>query len=329
MPYCSLVKLAVWWAIPLVALFSLDALLFRTGVYPRWLEPQSYAGHVEQMIERAARVPDGSVLVLGDSRIAEGLSSRLASAESGGLPFFNAAVPASSPRCWFYFLNRLGPGRWSRIVLPLDDYSDEDGNWDVADTDLDTAILAGTLSLADAPGFVASHSSIAARATALRNTLFKGFAFQRDLREFLTAPRVRLEKVSQARAGSAAWLDGYEGLAAELAADQIPAPRAMSPQHGWHHRYRLRWLGSFRDSAGGPERLLAIRLPRLRPRSAANLPSAVRTLGLAAAPTSLFEPLEHREFFADTEHLNRRGRAEFSRLLGGFLKAAAGMQHSR
>jgi len=303
-----------------VAAFAVDAVAFRTGVYRRLLEPSSYAGQVEIMLDRAARSRAG-VLVLGDSRIAEGFSARLADS-SGPLRYFNAAIPGSSPRCWYYLLQRLDPARWQTIVVPLDNYEDEDGDWDFADNPLDTAILAGTLTLAAAPEFVLSHSSLPARAAALRAALFKGFAFQRDFQQFLAAPRARLHAVAQFRAHGAEWSDGYQGRPESVNPGPIAA-RVPSPQRGVHHRYRMRWLSKIQELAG--PRVVAIRLPRgpqVVP-SPPGLPSAVRTLGIVRAPEALFAGLERPEFFADTLHLNREGRTRFSLLLAAWLAQQA------
>lgn len=296
-------------AVSVLGLFAIDAAAFRTGLYRRILEPQSYAGQVEAMLGRAASA-HADVLVLGDSRIAEGFSASLANSR-GSLRFFNAAIPGSSPRCWFYLLERLDASRWRTIVVPLDRFEDEDGEWDFADNPMDAAILAGTLTLAGTPGFVASHASAGAKAAALRSALFKGFAFQQDLQRFLASPRSRLEAVAQFRAHAAEWSDGYEGRAERMNPAAL-TDRATAPQRGLHHRYRLRWLAKIRRLAG--DRLIVIRLPRgpvvraLPP----DLPSAVRVLGLRTGPEDLFEDLERPELFADELHLNREGRSRFS-----------------
>ena len=64
-----------------VAFVALDGIMFHTRLYPSILAPDSYAGRLA-VITRAEkqRAPSGrkEVLVLGDSRIAEGFSTAVA-----------------------------------------------------------------------------------------------------------------------------------------------------------------------------------------------------------------------------------------------------------
>src|SRR5260370_29851305 len=58
----------------LILLFGLDALLFRTGLYSPWLEPDSSTGLFENTLRRELRSQaengDNLVVTLGDSRFA-------------------------------------------------------------------------------------------------------------------------------------------------------------------------------------------------------------------------------------------------------------------
>src|SRR5271169_4947496 len=85
----------LWLAVSSVfVLFLLDAAMFRTGFYVRYLEPASYAGNFESVLtagrEKHFKMPH-HVLVLGDSQIGEGFSPQVAD-EAGahdGFEFFN------------------------------------------------------------------------------------------------------------------------------------------------------------------------------------------------------------------------------------------------
>ena len=88
---------------------AIDALTFRTGLYRSIVEPESYAGQTEMLLKsEAADSAPAQVLVLGDLRIAERFSARLANQSAvGRLHFVNGAVPASTLRCWYYVLRDL------------------------------------------------------------------------------------------------------------------------------------------------------------------------------------------------------------------------------
>src|SRR5437016_635586 len=113
----------------ILLVFSLDAAIFRTGAYLAVLEPNSYAGHFLAAVRNARAVQSGGtkpILLLGDSRMNEGFSAKIADGLAGGLRFVNAAVPGSSLRTWYYILRAADPGRdrYSGIVVPLDDFDD-------------------------------------------------------------------------------------------------------------------------------------------------------------------------------------------------------------
>lgn len=66
-------------AVALVLIF--DAVVFHSRLYTRILEPNSYAGRLQLLVNRELERRDSSfqeVLLLGDSRCAEGFSEKLA-----------------------------------------------------------------------------------------------------------------------------------------------------------------------------------------------------------------------------------------------------------
>jgi len=62
------------------------------------------------------------VLVLGDSRIAEGFSATLANeiGSAAGLKFVSLAEPAASANTWYYMIREVDPTkqRYSAIIVP-------------------------------------------------------------------------------------------------------------------------------------------------------------------------------------------------------------------
>jgi hypothetical protein len=111
--------------IGLAAFICVDGVVFHTSLYTAILAPDSYAGRMAA-ITRAerGRVSSGlkEVLVLGDSRMAEGFSPAVADKLSslGGFKFVNLTEPASAVNIWDYMLREVDPTRrryWA-IVVP-------------------------------------------------------------------------------------------------------------------------------------------------------------------------------------------------------------------
>src|SRR5437764_9575318 len=195
--------------------FLVDAAIFRTRLYLAVLEPQSYAGQADLVMRTASAAANGlDGLVLGDSRIGEGFSAGIANDSTAGrLRFINAAIGASTPRCWYYVLREIDPdaSHYRAIILPLDDYEDEDGPWDWADRVLDELIVVNALHVTDIPPFVESFQGTRERYQALRGALLKGFTLKNDVQSFLSHPLQRLEKVRVWREHGAQWNYDYNG----------------------------------------------------------------------------------------------------------------------
>ena len=98
--------------ISIAAFICVDGLVFHTPLYSLILAPDSYAGRIA-ILTRAerSRAPSGlkEVLVLGDSRIAEGFSAAVADKLSSvdGFKFVNLAEPASAVNMWDYMLREV------------------------------------------------------------------------------------------------------------------------------------------------------------------------------------------------------------------------------
>ena len=109
----------------IAALICVDGAVFHSGLYVSILAPSSYAGRVVK-ITRAekGRTPSDlkEVLVLGDSRIAEGFSATLANeiGSAAGLKFVSLAEPAASANTWYYMIREVDPTtrRYAAIVIP-------------------------------------------------------------------------------------------------------------------------------------------------------------------------------------------------------------------
>lgn len=342
----------------LLSLFLIDAAIFRSGLYSRVLDPESTAGRVETMhyleVHRK-RSQAAQVLAFGDSRM--GFLPRVATEAAAGraVEFASVAVPGTSPRSWYYQLRDLDPDarRYAAILLPVDDYDDEDRLLDPTDSVVDLNYAIGRMRLADLFDFAGSFPSWRSRWIAFRGGLFQGCVYKDDLHALLAAPRDRIRKARRSREDSADWYQNFEasdrdinGVAVDWTRGTLTVPpgttalqervlrnvllRQVAAQTGRLASYRREWFGRMIDRyRGAPVHVIFFRLPRgpiprpdwlVRRRS-----SSVREL--AARPNvvlldeHIFEPLERTSYFMDPLHLNRRGMTEFSRMLGESVSA--------
>src|SRR5262249_29613077 len=152
------------------------------------------------------------IVVLGDSRIAEGFSQRLARQLAPEYVWINSSVPGTGPRVWYYLLREVDPGakRFRAIVLPLERYEDDDGPGEPAQFPPDLRSLAPLLRWTDSLQFVES-SPPERRWDALRLSLLRGLAFKEDLQRFLAGPAARIKKAQFERLYREGFDDGYGG----------------------------------------------------------------------------------------------------------------------
>jgi len=337
----------------IAAVMGADALLFRTPLYPSYLEPDSSTGVFEMTLRREleaqSQVGDNLVVTLGDSRF--GYHPRLANQLTGetGYVFRTAGAAGSDARGWYYMMRDLDPTarRYRAIVIGMNDYDDEDGSYDQADDTRALHYVIARLRWSDVLQFTASFHDIRARWEVFRGSILKGIVYQSDLLAFLSHPRKRIDYVHLSRRGYAQWTHDYEesprsmtGLQVDWVAwtatfppgaDQIQVQTVKDflmykpyAQNGWTAAYRRLWFGRlldrYRDS---PTRIIFLRLPRgpvVRPADLVHKKSSsIRELasqpGVTLIDEHAFDSLEHPELFKDGLHLNREGVARFSAMM--------------
>lgn len=357
---------ALWIALALAAFFAADSLIFRAGWYNAYLEPESSAGALEAQLywlknSTTPRVPE--VLVIGDSRIAEGFSSRTAdSATDRRLHFWNFGLGGTTPRVWYYTLRAADPTRrrFGVIAIGLDNYSDEDWFAQFEDRATDQNYLAMRLGPGDCVDFAMSMQSMSTRQHALFGCLFRGMVLRDDFQTFLAHPETRITHAGDWLKNGLGYTSGYGGLAENLGGLTVDwskrtirfpdglneATRANVmkfvlrepvPHTGELARYRKRWLGRildlYRDS---PTRLIFFQVPRgplvdpvaRTPREGRFVDAAGLAPRVDVLPSDTFTDLERPEMFADGLHLNRDGRPVFSTRLAEQIAAVlAGGSH--
>jgi len=338
---------------------TLDAAIFRSGFYSGYLEPNSTTGQVEYhliWLRRAPRANVPEVVVVGDSRIAEGFSARTAEAAvQGKLHFTNDGMPGSSPRVWYYFLRDADPkrDRFSRIVLALDHYADEDAEENLSDRPSDLNYLAVRLKPWDCYEFAHSFYDRKIRSGILGGCLFPGTVLRPDVLSFLSNIPDRVARANDWREKGAGYVDGYGGKDEELTGLtvdeekreihfppnlkdwQINAVRSTvlpgtAAQTGSLTRYRKLWLGRILDLYKGTgTTIVFLQIPRAPwpiPDSkvpARFLDSVAGQKGVEVLPEGTFKNLETPELFADGLHLNHKGRPIFSTMLAERLSEAS------
>lgn len=355
----------LWTIASLVAFLVADAAIFRLNWYYKYLEPDSSAGMVESYIfwlkhTRPTTVPE--VMVLGDSRIAEGFSSRDADRLAGNkVHFWNFGMGGTSPRVWYYVLRDADPTRrrFRAIAVELDQYSDEDQLDSRPNRLIDLNFIIGRLRLTDCPDFAASMVSWEFKSRALAGCLFKGIPLRRDAQEFLLNISDRIKRSKEWHNKGLFYTTDYAGreenligLSADFARRTIVYPPgidaqrrssieamtmpAPAPQTGETTRYRELWLGRIMDLyKDSPTQIIFFELPRAplpRPEGrvpAVYLQAVLKRPRVAALPQNTFRDLERPEVFFDGLHLNRIGRGIFSARIAETIPPMIGIQTPR
>src|SRR5947208_3721925 len=181
------------------AFVCLDAIIFHSGLYVSILAPDSYAGRLEVLTRAEQQRPASGlkeVLVLGDSRMAEGFSNTVADelGSAAGFKFVNLAEPASSVNSWYYMLREVDPTsrRYWAIVVP---YAI---GYEPATADpLRITMAAPLLRYGDCFNFASAFQRWSGRFRAFTACILRGSAYQSDVTDLLERPIARIKSVQQ------------------------------------------------------------------------------------------------------------------------------------
>ena len=332
----------------ITAFICVDGAIFHSGLYVSVLAPSSYAGRVWR-ITRAEkeRTPSGlkEVLVLGDSRIAEGFSATLANelGAAAGVKFVSLAEPAASANTWYYMVREVDPTarRYSAILVPYG-IGYEPNNADP----LRISMTAPLLRYGDSFHFASGFQRWSGRFRAFIASILRGSAYQDDVVDFLEHPIARIRRVQrepkrlQAR-------DIYKGRDYDIVGtsyDPKTGQVAFPPRLSEAQRDAIRdslvkpsqsetqdFLRLQRD---GTQRILnrysasstEIVLTPVPRGPFAGLPGASMTFHAAfptittqravfSLPEQTFDFLEKPEYYFDGYHLNSKGRQRFTETL--------------
>ena len=342
----------------IAALICVDGAIFHSGLYVSILAPSSYAGRVWR-ITRAEkeRAPSAlkEVLVLGDSRIAEGFSATLANelGSPAGIKFVSLAEPAASANTWYYMVRELDPTtrRYAAIVVPYG-IGYEPNNADP----LRISMTAPLLRYGDCFHFASGFQRWSGRFRAFIACILRGSAYQDDLVDLLAHPVARIRSVQQAdkmRSGPEYKGRDYDlvGTSYDAATGRVTfAPKLTETQRLAFRKsliqpsqsdteYSLKlqrdWIPRIMDRySHSPTAIVLTPLPRGPFLKLAGfsrgyesvLPISVIQRTSFSLPGHTFDFLEQPEYYFDAFHLNAKGRQKFtdtlvSELLGRLRSA--------
>jgi hypothetical protein len=332
-----------------VAVFiCVDGVVFHTRLYTSILAPDSYAGRMAA-ITRAEKNRASSglkeVLVLGDSRMAEGFSPVVANKLSSldGFKFINLTESASVVNIWDYMLREVDPTgrRYWAIVVPYGIGFEPNS----ADP-LRISMAAPLLRYGDCFNFASAFQRWSGRFRAFTACILRGSAFQSDIVDFLEHPIARIRSVQQGPKRLQA-RDVYRGQDYDIAGTfydprtgQVTFPPRLSEAQRDAIRDSLvkpsqsETQDFLRMQRDGIQRILnrysasstEIVLTPVPRGPFAGLPGASMTFHAAfpivttqrtvfSLPEQTFDFLEKPEYYFDGYHLNSKGRQRFTETL--------------
>jgi hypothetical protein len=332
----------------LAVFIAVDGVVFHTRLYTSILAPDSYAGRMALItrVEKQRR-PSGlkEVLVLGDSRMAEGFSAAVADKLSSvaGFKFVNLAEPASSVNIWPYMLREVDPTmrRYWAIVVPYG-IGYEPNNAD----NLRISMAAPLLRYEDCFNFASGFQQWSARFRAFAACILRGLAFQSDVVDLLEHPiaRIRSIQLEPKRVRSREIYRGRDsdivGTSYDPKTGQVTFPPQLTEAQREAIRDSLvqpsqsetqRFLKMQRDGiqqilnrySDSRTQIVLTPIPRgpfagipgASMTFHAAFPSVIAQKAVFSLPEQTFDFLEKPEYYFDGYHLNARGRQRFTETL--------------
>ena len=332
----------------IAAFICADGLIFHSGLYVSVLAPDSYAGRVAEItrVERE-RAPSGlkEVLILGDSRIAEGFSATLANelGSARGLKFVSLAEPAASANTWYYMVREVDPNtrRYSAIVIPYG-VGYEPNSADA----LRISMTAPLLRYGDCFNFASGFQRWSGRFRAFTACILRGSAYQDDVVDLVEHPIARVGSIQRepTRMHSREVYKGRDydlvGTSYNATTGQVRFAQQLTEaqrlvfrksliqpsqsdveyslklQRDWIPRILNRYSKSATAVVLTPvPRGPFVELPGFSRGHESVLPSSVLQRTAFSLPAHTFDLLEKPEYYFDAFHLNAKGRQRFTETL--------------
>jgi hypothetical protein len=330
------------------AFVCLDGIVFHTSLYTRMLAPDSYAGRLA-IIMRAEkqRAPSGlkEVLVLGDSRMAEGFSAAVADdvSSAAGLKFVNLSEPASTVNTWYYMLREVDPAarRYSAIIVPYGiGYEPNRAEG------LRISMAAPLLRYTDCFNFASGFQQWSGRFRAFTACILRGSAYQSDVVDLLEHPSARIKSIQNEpkRIRSRAAYKGrnydivgttYNSRTGEITVSpNLTEPQRQAVRESlvrppdseiqYFLKLQRHWIPRILQRySNSPTAIVLTPVPRgpfaeltgfSTPHGAVFAGEVARTT-VVSVPEQTFGFLEKPEYYFDGYHLNAKGRQIFTQKL--------------
>ena len=331
----------------IAAFICVDGVIFHSGLYVSILAPSSYAGRVVRITQaERERAPSGlkEVLVLGDSRIAEGFSPTLANelGSPAGLKFVGLAEPAASANTWYYMVREVDPTRrrYAAIVIPYGIGYEPNS----ADP-LRISMTAPLLRYGDCFHFASGFQRWSGRFRAFVACILRGSAYQDDVVDLLSHPVARIKSIQLAdkmRSRSEYKGRDYDlvGTSYNATTGQVTfAPKLTEAQRLAFRKSLIRpsqsdteyslklqrdWIPRIMNRySHSPTAIVLTPLPRgpflelggFSKGYESVLPTSVIQRTSFSLPGHTFEFLEKPEYYFDAFHMNAKGRQKFTETL--------------
>jgi len=326
----------------------IDGIIFHSGLYVSILAPDSYAGRLEVLTRAEKQRPVSGmkeVLVLGDSRMAEGFSTTVADelGSVAGFKFVNLTEPASTVSSWYYMLREVDPAarRYSAIVVPYG-IGYEPSTADL----LRISMAAPLLRYGDCFNFTSAFERWSGRFRAFTACILRGSAYQSDVADLLEHPIARIRSVQQEaeRMQSRAAYKGKDydlvGTSYDPTTGQVTfAPKLTEPQRQavrksliqpsesdteYSLKLQREWIPRILNRYSNSSTAIVLtpvpkgpfaELPGFSKASHSILPGGVIQRTTFSLPEQTFDFLEKPEYYFDAFHLNSKGRQRFTETL--------------
>jgi hypothetical protein len=330
------------------AFVCLDAIIFHSGLYVSILAPDSYAGRLEVLTRTEKQRPASGlkeVLVLGDSRMAEGFSNTVADelGSAAGFKFVNLAEPASSVNSWYYMLREIDPKaqRYWAIVVPY-----AIGYEPTTADPLRISMAAPLLRYGDCFNFASGFQRWSGRFRAFTACILRGSAYQSDVADLLEHPIARIRSVQKEaeRMQSRAAYKGRDydlvGTSYDPATGQVTfAPKLTEAQRQavrksliqpsqsdteYSLKLQREWIPRILNRYSNSSTAIVLtpvprgpfaELPGFSKAYHSILPGGIIQRTTFSLPEQTFDFLEKPEYYFDAFHLNSKGRQRFTETL--------------
>jgi hypothetical protein len=338
----------------IAAFVSLDGIIFHTGLYVSILAPDSYAGRVAVITRAEKQRPSSGlkeVLVLGDSRMAEGFSTAVADelGSAAGFKFVTLAEPASTANTWYYMLREVDPTaqRYWAIVVPY-----AIGYEPTSAESLRISMAAPLLRYGDCFTFASAFQQWSGRFRAFTTCILRGSAYQNDVADFLEHPIARIESIQRESAvvHARAVYKGRDydmvGTSYDATTGQMTFPPRLTEaqreairksllqpsQSEMQYSLRLQrdWIPRILNRYSKSTTAIVLtpvprgpfaELPAFSVGRRALFPEVTSQRTVFSLPEQTFDFLEKPDYYFDAFHLNAKGRQRFTERLVNDLVA--------